>query len=352
MRLSAVLSAALIAVVGLVSAGLKTADQTGTQVATYANQLLSQLDEGQKGKAVMDYDSEKRVEWHFIPKATRKGLPLREMNEAQRVDALRMLRAALSEAGYTKASRIMLMEGLLRELEGADRTWERDPQKYFVTIFGTPGEEGKWGLSFEGHHLSMNFSFENGAMVDSSPQFFAANPATVMNEVPNLSGKLLPGKGTRILKDEEQLAFELINSLEGETKDAAIISDEALEEIRFAGEAQAKVGEPEGIAFKSLDDDAKTLLEKLVMVYANTVADPVANERKAAIDEDGWDDVHFAWAGATEPGIGHYYRIRGKRFLIEFVNTQPDAAGNPANHIHCVWRDLSGDFNLEPAAAE
>jgi hypothetical protein len=25
---------------------------------------------------------------------------------------------------------------------------------------------------------------------------------------------------------------------------------------------------------------------------------------------------------------------------------QPDAAGNPANHVHCVWRDLQGDFHL------
>ncbi|MCC9600638.1 DUF3500 domain-containing protein [Stieleria sp. JC731] len=348
----AISSAAMVAVVCMVAVGMKTADETGAQVGTYATQFLSQLDEGQKAKAVMDYDSDKRVEWHFIPKDTRKGLALREMNEAQRVDALRMLRAALSEAGYKKASRIMLMEGLLRELEGKDRRWERDPQKYFVTIFGTPGDEGKWGLSFEGHHMSMNFSFEAGALVDSSPQFFAANPATVMNEVPELSGKLLPGKGTRILKDEEQLAFDLINSLEGETKETAIINQDAFDEIRFAGEAQAAVGEPEGVTYKSLDEDAKSLLEKLVMTYVNVVAEPVANDRQAIIEEDGWDDVHFAWAGATEPGIGHYYRIRGKRFLIEFVNTQADAAGNPANHIHCVWRDLSGDFNLEPAAAE
>ncbi|MCD0462403.1 DUF3500 domain-containing protein [Roseiconus lacunae] len=343
------LTAALFAVVCLVAIGLKTADDTGTQVATYANQFLSQLDDDQKSKAVMDYDSDKRVDWHFIPKDTRKGLALRDMNEAQRVDALRLLRSALSEAGYSKASRIMLMEGLLREIEGDDRRWERDPQKYFVTIFGTPGEKGPWGLSFEGHHLSMNFSFEGGAMVDSTPQFFAANPATVMNEVPELSGKLLPGKGTRILKDEEQLAFDLINSLEGETKEAAIINQDAPAEIRFAGEPQAKVGEPEGVAYAALGDDAKATLKKLVMTYVNVVAGPIASERESIIEEDGWDNVHFAWAGPTEPGIGHYYRVRGKRFLIEFVNTQPDAAGNPANHIHCVWRDLSGDFNLASA---
>jgi hypothetical protein len=68
--------------------------------------------------------------------------------------------------------------------------------------------------------------------------------------------------------------------------------------------------------------------------------------RRELIRKAGWQNVHFAWAGALKPGVGHYYRVRGQDFLIEFVNTQADPAGNPANHIHCVWRDLTGDFDL------
>ena len=69
-----------------------------------------------------------------------------------------------------------------------------------------------------------------------------------------------------------------------------------------------------------------------------------------AIREAGVEKIHFAWAGADKPGVGHYYRVQGPSFLIEFVNTQPDAAGNVANHIHCVWRDLGGDFALPIAS--
>lgn len=332
---------ALLCLVAVV--GLKVSDDPGTRVATFANSFLDQLDEDQKAVAVLPYESELRVDWHFIPKKTRKGLVLREMNSAQRVAALRLLRSALSEAGYSKASKIMLMEGVLRELEGEGRTWERDPHKYYVTIFGTPGAAGKWGLSFEGHHLSMNFSFSDGVLVDSTPQFFAANPATLMNEV---SGSL--GKGTRVLRDEEQLAFDLVNSLDATQQETAIIDQDAPDEIRFAGEAQAKADQAVGITYRELGDDGKSTLKKLVSTYVDAVTEPVAQERLAIIEEDGWDDVHFAWAGSTKPGIGHYYRVQGKRFLIEFVNTQADAAGNPANHIHCVWRDLSGDFDLQP----
>ena len=107
-----------------------------------------------------------------------------------------------------------------------------------------------------------------------------------------------------------------------------------------------KVGDPEGIPQGDLTEKQKKLLEDLVYVYVDAVADKVAAKRRQTIEHDGWEDVHFAWAGAQKPGVGHYYRIRGKSFLIELVNTQADAAGNPANHIHAVWRDLTGDFDL------
>lgn len=336
---TALLCSALTGCVLLV--GWKVGDPPGRQMATFADAFLGTLDEKQKSVALMPYDTPKRVEWHFIPMKTRKGLVLREMNAAQRIAALRLVRAALSEAGYDKASKIMLLEGVLRELEGEDRNWERDPEKYFLTIFGTPSNTKPWGLSFEGHHLSLNFVCRDGRVVDSTPQFFAANPGTIMNEV---TGPL--GKGTRVLRDEEELAFRLVNDLSEVQQGEAIIAEKAPKEIRFAGDPQSEIGMTEGISQRDLNADQKALLQELVYVYVNAVADDVAKARRELIDFDGWDNVHFAWAGATKPGIGHYYRIQGESFLIEFVNTQADAAGNPANHIHAVFRDLKGDFDL------
>jgi hypothetical protein len=308
---------------------------------SFADAFLSTLDDDQKAVAVVPFDSPKRVEWHFIPMKTRKGLVMREMNAAQKTAALRLVRAALSEAGYDKASKIMMLEGVLRQMEGEGRTWERDPNKYFLTLFGTPSESEPWGLSFEGHHLSLNFTCRDGHLVDSTPQFFASNPAIVMADV---EGPL--GKGTRVLRLEEELAFQLVNSLSQEQLGEATIAEEAPKEIRFAGEPQPKVGEPEGIPQSELNDKQKALLKQLVEVYVGAVADGVAEQRRALIEEGGWEDVRFAWAGATKPGIGHYYRIRGDGFLIELVNTQADPDGNPANHIHSVWRDVTGDFDL------
>ncbi|MFG0262970.1 MAG: DUF3500 domain-containing protein [Novipirellula sp. JB048] len=321
--------------------GMKVADPPGIQLKRFADAFLETLDESQVALAVQAYDSPERVDWHFVPLATRKGLVLKDMNSAQRTAALRLLRSALSEAGYGKASKIMWLEGVLRQLEGPGSESRRDPQKYYVTIFGTPSETEPWGLSFEGHHLSLNFSCRDGKLVNSAPQFFAANPAKIMSDV---EGPL--GKGTRVLSREEDLGFELVNSLDEAQQSVALIAETALREVRFAGEPQAQVGEPEGIAFGDLSPKQAELLKRLVDVYIDAVPAPTAQTRRRSIETDGWQHVHFAWAGALKPGVGHYYRIRGQGFLIEFVNTQADSAGNPANHIHCVWRDLNGDFDL------
>ena len=331
----------------LISAALKVGDPPGAQMKVFADAFLETLDEEQKKKAVMPYGAEQRTDWHFIPKDERKGLAIRDMNVAQRTASLRLLRAALSDAGYDKSADIMLLEGVIRELEGKDRRWERDPQKYYVTLFGQPSDSDPWGLSWEGHHISLNFSIQDGKVIDSTPQFWGANPGTVMDDVLKEIKK-----GTRVLRDEEQLAFDLLAALTDQQRKQAMIAEKAPKEVRFAGEAQVSVGEAEGVAAKDLSKENRDLLKQLVHTYTDAVPEKVAAGRRNRIDRNGWDDVYFAWAGAEKPGVGHYYRIRGKEFLIEFINNQPDAAGNPANHIHCVWRDITGDFGLPNESPE
>jgi hypothetical protein len=87
----------------------------------------------------------------------------------------------------------------------------------------------------------------------------------------------------------------------------------------------------------------------LIEVYAHNLPDDVAAGRLAAIEKEGYSGIKFSWSGAEKPGIGHDYRIQGTTFLVEFNNTQPDSAGNVANHIHSVWHNLAGNFALPVA---
>lgn len=313
----------------------------GEQMTENASAWLASLTPDQRETALLTYDDESRVGWHFIPMDWRKGLQVRDMSPEQREIAADLLRSSLSAMGNQKARRIMQFEGLLNEIEGGNGRFARDPERYYFTLFGEPTNDGTWGLSIEGHHMSLNFVVKDGNVIATTPQFFAANPAVVLT--PNNSG--MP-YGERILAKEELLGFVLVNSLDDEQRTAAIIAETAPEEIRAAGEPQPPQDEAVGIEIGSLSTSQQNVLRELVEEYIAAMPSVVADERRADLEAAGFENIKFAWAGAIEPGIGHYYRIQGPTFLIEFVNTQPDAAGNPANHIHCVWRDMRGDFAI------
>ena len=311
----------------------------GADMTVAAGKFLESLSKEQRAAASMKYDDPARLDWHFIPKDTRKGLQIKEMNDQQRKAAYALLASALSEVGYDKATTVIELEAILRELQKGKQGPLRDPERYYFTIFGEPKIDSKWGLSVEGHHLSLNFVVADGKVVSSTPTFYGANPATVKSSV-----GVGPKAGTRVLRKEETLAFDLVKALDEQQRKAAVNSQEPPKEIRAAGEPQPPTAAPEGLAAEKMNEAQRKTLQALLEAYAENMPKPVAQERLAAIREAGLDKVRFAWAGATEPGIGHYYRVQGPTFLIEFINTQPDSAGNPANHIHCVWRDMGGDF--------
>jgi hypothetical protein len=331
-----------VIIAGLAAAGMAAGVLAGVAaepITRAANRWLESLDAGQRERAVRPFADATRTAWHFVPKNDRKGVQLRDMTDEQQEAALALLRSVVSATGYDKATGIMQLDELLRIIEGEKAKNIRDAKRYYVTLFGTPADDGSWGLSIEGHHLSLNVTIRDGVVVDSTPQFLGANPAEVKTTFPGL-----PPTGHRVLRDEETLAFELVNSLDAVQRRRAVIAAEPPREIRAAGEPQAARGEMAGIAYGDLNSVQQAALRRLVEVYCRVMPEAVAEERLGLIDR--WDDVHFAWAGSLEPGIGHAYRVEGPTFAIEFVNVQPDAEGNPANHIHCIWRDRTGDFDL------
>lgn len=306
-----------------------------------AQAFTAQLNDEQKQKAQLSYDAQDRVNWQFIPLPTRKGLPLMQMQPEQQKAALELLQTAVSQVGYEKARKIMSLESVLRKLEGPNGKNERNPLKYYFTLYGQPGESAHWGLSIEGHHLSLNFVMQGDKIVDSTPQFFATNPA----ELKDNYGEGFE-KGLRVLREEETLAFELLGSLSDEQRKAVMLPGATPGEILGAAKPQPPQTPAAGVTAGKLNDKQKDLLHRLLEAYTSKMRPEVAKERWELIEKAGFDKVSFAWSGADHPGVGHYYRVQGPSFQVEFVNMQADAAGNPANHIHCVWRDQSGDFDL------
>ncbi len=62
-----------VLVVVAVSAAMRVADTPASQMQVFAKTWLDSLDEAQKAKALLPYDSKDRTTWNFVPMPTRKG---------------------------------------------------------------------------------------------------------------------------------------------------------------------------------------------------------------------------------------------------------------------------------------
>ncbi|MGL4422986.1 MAG: DUF3500 domain-containing protein [Gemmataceae bacterium] len=333
---------ALLLLSGLTFAIIAQAEKpTGPRMATAASTFLQSLPADKRTQAQYPFESAERTAWHFVPlqdknrNSTRKGVKLQDMSDAQRAAALELLKTGLSPRGYTQATGIMQLETILAELEpnGAN---VRNPNWYFVTIFGEPSNTGRWGWRVEGHHCSINLTIDKGVVVGSSPIVFATNPATI---------KEGPKKGTRVLGDTEDAYAAVRGSLTPEQDKLARQSKPFAE---IAATTRAAVNEPVGVPAGQLSDAQKEKLRGLVDVYLQRLPAEVAALEWQRIKAAGEGAIHFAYSHEAEkPGQPFTYRVQGPTFVIEFLNVQADAAKNPANHFHTGWRRLPKDFALE-----
>ena len=209
----------------------------------------------------------------------------------------------------------------------------RDPEKYYVSIFGTPAAGVRWGWRLEGHHLSLNFTLAPGRPVSVTPAFFGANPA----EVP--SG---PNRGLRTLADEQDLAVALARGVDPRLHGRFVIAAESPGDIVSGPGRSDSLRTPAGITLGDLGAEPRTLALRLVEIYARNMRTDLADEELRRMREAGAENVRFAWAGAIDPRQPHYYRLHGPTLLIEYDNSQ-----NRANHIHSVWHDPRNDFGVD-----
>lgn len=330
---------------------------------------LDALDPLQRAKATFVFDDvTQRTDWAYFPR-NHAGLPLHEMDIRQQKLAHALLTSALSVHAYAKVTAIMALESVLNLIEGRRLDGARDPGRYFLSAFGSPGD-ARWGWRCEGHHVSLNFTIVDGKIVSPTPIFLGANPAEVRH-----GGHAI----TRPCGEEEDVARELLASLDAGRRDAAILCDAAppdfvlanlpsvpdtavpgdavpafmrsVREIREAWDefpaiaAQAlrfAHATPLGLAARDMDGAQRALLSALIDVYISRLPDDLASIERAKIERAGMEGVHFAWAGTEKRGDGHYYRLQGESFLVEYDNTQ-----DGANHVHAVWRDMANDFGMD-----
>jgi hypothetical protein len=360
------------------------AETVAARMAQAASRLLASLDDEQTLAARWPFPADwERRRWFYTP-TDHGGLPLGGMRPGQQQLAFALLATGLSRPAYVTACVIVGLENVLDELEGWTMRFERergrDPGLYYVRVFGDPAGGGPWSWRFGGHHVSVHHLVVDGEVRASTPLFLGADPAV---------SPLLGGAELRLLGSAEDLGRELVVSLDPEDRARAIVSPVApfdlvsanrttvtdgdlpleLPEIwrgRFEGAAaellqaaqrrlESGLGirtehleavrftlAPKGVSGRDLGSAQRELLRRIVAVHVERLPDELAGVESAKYTGEALAGLSFAWAGGTERGVPHYYRVQGPRLLIEYDNAQ-----RAGNHAHSVWRDPDGDFGVD-----
>lgn len=315
-------------VTSILVAALAAAAESEPRLVAAARTFLDQLAPEARRAARLPFDSSERFDWHYVPRR-RAGVALGELGGEARTAARALLAAGLSPRGVEKVEGVIRLEEVLHDRSGGSAF--RDPGRYFFALFGEPAAGGTWGWRFEGHHVSLHWTIVDGRIVSAAPQFLGANPAGVG------SG---PHRGLRVLGAEEDRARALVVGLDPARRARAVIDARAPSDILSGNSRRPRVDDRRGIAWSELTGPERAALRALVAEYAGVASEAVSAERMARFDAES-AEVRFAWMGGLAPGEGHYYRVVGRSFLVEYDNTQ-----DGANHVHSVWRDLEGEWGV------
>ncbi|UDY23442.1 DUF3500 domain-containing protein [Nocardioides sp. Kera G14] len=307
-------------------------------------------------------DDPRRLDWDFIPKPDRTGVALNKLDHHQRILAHALIKSGLSMRGYSQVLSVMATENLLREMEVIERGFGviagefRDPENYWITIFGRPGFEDTWGWRIIGHHLSLSFTIVAQRYLTITP--FA------MGAMPIPAGVLNP------LGQSEEMAFEILDGLSTDLREEAVIHDVApadfvtrqvpyvgaeewsdpvdlgivgyeitdadREAVRFVKAA------PSGVSGADLDGAQLEAVRNLLLRFVETGPEEISAQYREQVLAEDPKLLHFAWAGGTRPDTAHYYRVSTSGLLVEADNAV--AAGQ---HVHTVWRDLHNDLGQD-----
>jgi hypothetical protein len=322
---------------GAVAPGLYAIDPTGVPTRPLldaAVAFLAALGPDQQHRACFPLDTDAWRRWSNIhPFVMRHGVALDELTPVQRDRALALLRASLSADGFRTARDVMRLNELVRTLTGSDA--EYGEWLYWLSVMGTPSDDGPWGWQIDGHHLILN-CLVLGDQVVMTPMFMGSEPVAADDG---------PVAGTRVFEAEERRGLDLVRALTPGQRRRAVLASELPGEVFTAAFRDNFEMKYEGIRGGDLSSAQQGLLLELLAVYVGRIRAGHAEVRLAEVRRH-LADTCLAWMGGIEEDRPFYYRLHSPVILVEFDHQRGIVFDNDApsrHHIHTVVRTPNGN---------
>ncbi len=311
----------------------------GQAMAVYAKGFLNGLSERAKELATTTFDAPERRTWAFGP-VQREGIKLGELALKDLALLEALLDTALSPAGMEAWHEVRELENVLRKLESTPEktATHRDPDLYWLRIYGEPDPRTTWSWRFEGHHFALHVTCKPGLTPSVTPFFLGASPLIGPGE---LSGS----KSTRVaaftgLNTELQRLVAMLDEDAAKKVQPSLSADGPKKrpgDIRM-GPGQPKLPAASGASLSELPPEAAAQVGVILQVYLDLL-DPEL--RTFWIDSLDPEAVHFARWGGTGLDEARTWSILTETFAFEVATTDGPA------HIHALLRDVKQDFGGE-----
>ena len=356
------------------------------EVVAATQNFLALLDEEQRAAVVLTFNHPYRTRDFCYVLAQCKddhvGLRMSQLNTKQKIALNNVLMKSYSSAGYSRAIQTMNREGLIEEMENAHRAdpdkyqvigspqvldWKAPPYRkgsdFYVAIFGEPVVAAvpllakPWGVRFEGHHLSLNLTFDGKGTqpkIGTTPMFFGSSPMIVPQSPTSEEGEYVrwqTEEGQQMLHREAWLARSFLQSLDTEAIARGAWSSLPHAELKGGTDvpldaASYLEGEKPGIRVAELSPLQQRLLQDFVDEFWQMQAEP-------EVDEDALKQFiaksRVWWFGDRNNEHGEFYiRVQSDRYLIELLQSNTFGVVSSdveANHVHASFRDLKNDWD-------
>jgi len=311
----------------------KVGDRTVPHMVEAAKAFIGSLDESLKNDGLLPVRTPERSIWSNLPpRADYGGIRLADLSDEQLQLAIQFMAVCVSPHGFVKIKGSMLGDDMLVTEQTKDRGLLFGADNFWFFIFGEPDVNGNWGWQIDGHHLGLNMTFFRD-QITISPTFVGTQPADV-----DWGGKVK----FKPMQGEVDKAFKLVQSLDQDLL-KKVVQGERRQDLEVGPGKDGINPAKEGIKASELNQDQRELLFSLISEWTHILPEPWSKKSDQNISRLA-NMLYFGWWGETKTGSPVYYRIQGPSVVIEFANQ--NLGGNPAQHLHSVYRDPTNDYGL------